>query len=127
MDVEVMAVENSSSSSSSPTPYRSRNIVTVQILRRAVEYESAVLHADDALAISLCGIQGMKITKDGYAVFAVDLLKGVHDDAGVARIKRRDRLIGQQQPAVPEPAPGQWPRAAAVRRKVCRRAAGPER
>ncbi len=37
----------------------------------------------------------MEIADDGDAVVPVDPLQRVHDDAGVARVERRDGLVGE--------------------------------
>ena len=66
-----------------------------QFARRAVEDDAAGRHADQAVAIAARQFERVQVADHGDAVVAVDALQRVHDDAGVARIERGDRLVGQ--------------------------------
>ncbi len=65
----------------------------------------------------------MQVADHRDAEVLVDAQQRIHDDAGVARIERGDRLVGEDDVAAPAPARGRSPRAAAGRRRADRRAA----
>jgi hypothetical protein len=63
--------------------------------RAAVEHDAALRHADDAVAIGAGGVERVQVGDDGDAVAQVDVAQRVHDDLGVERVERGDRLVGE--------------------------------
>ncbi len=78
-------------------PYSSRATASVRSAGDAVEHHSSRRHADQPVAIGAREVQRVDIAEHGQAEMPVDALQRIHDDVGVARIQRGDRLVGEQQ------------------------------
>ena len=74
--------------------------------RPAIEDHAARDHAENPVAVGARRIDGMEIADHGNPVGRIDRPESIHDQRGIARVERCDRLISQQDLGFLSESPG---------------------